>query len=281
MTARFFVAAQWQGSSSARAMQVAEGAALIRGDLPESATTDIAVPLGAGSDQGSLVRRLSSLSAVRESLAQALRSSRELPIVIGGDCGVGLAAIEHAARGGRLAVLWLDAHGDLNTPESSPSGAFHGMVLRTLLGDGDPALTPEHPLSPARVVLAGTRALDEAESEYVAASGIRMLTPSQLSTTAVTEALIDSGADALYIHVDLDVLDPAEFGSLGFPEPFGVSLSQLLELIAAAKTALPLVGAGVTEFAPASATQADDDLPTILRIIAALTATTTPIGDSA
>ncbi len=271
-TAQFFVTAQWQGSGSSRAMQVAEGAELIRGDLPESATVDVPVPLGAGSDQGSRVRRLSSIAAVRDTLRRELAGASGLPIVVGGDCGVELAAIEHAARDRKLAVLWFDAHADLNSPDSSHSGAFHGMVLRTLLGDGDASLAPDAPLSPTQVILVGTRALDDAESDFVVSSGIRMLTPPELTATSLAEALRDTAADSLYVHIDLDVLDPAEFTSLGYPEPFGVTLPALLELIGAARATLPLVGAGVTEFAPGSQEQADDDLPTILRIIGALTA---------
>ena len=74
----------------------------------------------------------------------------------------------------------------------------------------------------------------------------------------------------MYLHIDLDVLDPAEFGSVGYPEPFGISLANLLALIAAAKAALPLAGAAVTEFAPASPDAAADDIGSILRIIGAL-----------
>lgn len=276
VTARFFVTAQWQGSGSARAMQLAEGAELIRGDLPDSATTDIPVPLGAGSDQGSRVRRLSSLTAVRDTMRHELAGASDLPIVVGGDCGVELAAIEHAAAGRKLAVVWFDAHADLNSPESSPSGAFHGMVLRTLLGDGDASLVPAAPLAPSQLILAGTRALDDAESEFVASSGIRMLTPAELTTTSLETALQQADADSLYIHIDLDVLDPAEFASLGYPEPFGLTLPALLDLIASARATLPLVGAGITEFAPGSRAQADDDLPTILRIIGALTTQKSP-----
>lgn len=272
MVSSFFVVPQWQGSGSSRAMQLAEGANAIRGDLPPSSTVVVPVPLGAGNDQGSGVRRLSALTAVRSALATALAGATGVPIVIGGDCGVELAAIEHAAIGRRLAVVWLDAHADLNTPETSPSGAFHGMVLRTLLGDGVEGLIPRESLKASQVILAGLRSLDPDEADYAATAGIRTLAPADLTPESLVAALKQTEADSIYLHIDLDVLDPAEFGGLGFPEPFGVSVAQLLELIRAAKTALPLAGAGLTEFAPASPDQAADDLPTILRIIGALTA---------
>ncbi|CAN5197704.1 arginase family protein [soil metagenome] len=272
MAATFFVVPQWQGSGSSRAMRLIDGAEAIRGDLPAASTVLVEVPAGAGSDEGTRVQRLSSVIAVRDALDQALGAHLGLPIVIGGDCGVDLAPVSRASAAGPVALLWLDAHPDLHSPQSSPSSAFHGMVVRTLLGDGPAALLPAAPLHPDRVLLAGTRALDEAEQDYVDAQGIRLIAPSELDPAAITEAVAATGADAVYIHVDLDVLDPAEIDGIGFPEPFGLTLAQLLEVIAAAKLALPLAGAAVTEFAPSSPEAAPDDLGTILRIIGALTA---------
>jgi len=270
MAVNFFVVPQWQGSGSSRAMQLAQGAEAISTDLPSARTVTVPVPLGAGSDQGSGVRRLSSVEAVRNELQGALDAADGVPIIVGGDCGVELAAIGHAASRHKLAVVWFDAHADLNSPQSSPSGAFHGMVLRTLLGEGPEGLVPRTPLEPGRVLLAGTRALDDAEQQYIADSGIRSFFPDELEAGALATALRNSGADSVYIHIDLDVLDPGEFSSLGYPEPFGITVAELIERVREAKATLPMVGAGLTEFAPGSSEQADDDLPAILRIIGAL-----------
>jgi arginase len=252
-------------------MRLVDGADAIRADLPSSATVEVPVPAEAGSSEDTSVHRLSSIVAVRDSLATALGTRGGLPVVIGGDCGVELASIGRAIESGETAVLWLDAHPDLNSPESSASSAFHGMIVRTLLGDGPAALVPAHPLAASHLVLAGTRASDDAESEYIAASGIRMLSPDQVTAGGIGEALVATGAKSVYIHVDLDVLDPAEIDGVGFPEPFGLTLRALLDAIAAAKATLPLVGAGITEFAPAEPETAGDDLGSILRIVGALT----------
>jgi arginase len=195
-------------------------------------------------------------------------------VTIGGDCAVELGAIPHALASNEptTAVVWFDAHGDLNSPESSPSHAFHGMVLRTLLGDGPAALVPASPLSVQDVVLAGTRSLDDDEAAYIGASGIRMVTASELQQPqSLVEAISQTGASAVYIHVDLDVLDPAEIDGVGYPEPFGLTVQQLVQAITAIRTVYPVVGAGITEFAPSTPESAADDLPTILRIISALT----------
>jgi arginase len=280
MASSFFVVPQWQGSSSSRAMQLVEGATAIGGDLPQSSTVTVPIPPGAGNDQGSAVRRLSAIQSVRDGLRSALDAAKGTPIVIGGDCGIELGAIAHAASRHKLAVVWFDAHGDLNTPETSPSGAFHGMVLRTLLGDGPGTLLPETPLDPARLVLAGTRALDTGELDYLADSGIRSLSPGELTPGSLASALRATDADAVYLHVDLDVLDPAEFGAIDFPEPFGVTVAELIDLIREAKATLPLVGAGLTEFSPRSPEQAEDGLPTILRIIGAIASDRPPVDAS-
>jgi len=252
-------------------MRLAEGAEAIRGDLPSTATRYVEVPSEAGTDEGSAVLRLSSLRLVRDAQLAALSQVAGPTITIGGDCGADLASVQHAAANNdAMALVWIDAHADLNTPEQSPSRAFHGMVLRTLLGDGPSALVADAPLATTRVILAGTRSLDEGELSYIEAAGIRLLAPEALTPDSVTAALVASGATSVYLHVDLDVLDPAEFDSTGYPEPFGLTLGSLLAVIAAAKAALPLAGAAVTEFAPASAEGAADDLGSILRIIGAL-----------
>jgi arginase len=266
-------------------MRLVEGARSIQSDLPASRTRVIDIPLEAGDDQGSGVARLSSLQIVHDNQLRTLdqistANPNAWALTIGGDCAVELASIGHtltvvdAAPGGAgsgdVAVLWFDAHPDLNTPESSPTGAFHGMVLRTLLGEGDASLVPAVPLHPHRTVLVGTRALDEAEAAFVAESGITML-PADVSAETLLEAIAATGATSIYLHIDLDVLDPAEISGIGFPEPFGMSAVALVELITAAKARFPLVGAGITEFAPADAEQISDDQSTILRLIGALT----------
>ena len=278
MAITYLVVPQWQGSGSTRALQLQDGAMAILGDLPPSRTVSIGVPLGAGEGLGSGVRRLSSLQAVRDRMAEALAgipdaAGPDVVVAIGGDCGIDLATVQHAqaAHPGDLAVVWLDAHPDLNTPESSPSGAFHGMVLRTILGEGFPSLVPDDPVPHGRVVLAGTRAFDEAEAAWVAEHGIRVLPPDELTADTLVTAIEATGASAVYVHIDLDVLDPAEFSSLGYPEPFGVTIATLLESIRAVRGRFELAGAAICEFAPSTPEAASDDLPTILRIIGALT----------
>jgi arginase len=271
MAATFVVVPQWQGSGSSRAMRLVDGAEAIRGDLPSASTRVVDVPLEAGDSQGSAVNRLSSIALVRDRLTEVLAGTSGPAITIGGDCGVELGAIGHVL-GQDVTVVWLDAHPDVNTPESSTSGAFHGMVLRTLLGDGPEQLVPPVPLTQGRLVLGGVRASDAAEDAYLAASGIRGVGVDGFGPEALVAAVEATGASSVYLHIDLDVLDPADFAGLGYPEPFGVRAGPLVDAVKGLLARFPLAGAGVTEFAPASVAEAVDDMPTILRIIGALSA---------
>ena len=249
-------------------MRLVDGALALQGDLPSSATTLVEVPLEAGDSRGTAIPRYGSLEIVRDRQLAALRELTSPAITIGGDCGVELAAVEHAlTTNPDAAVLWFDAHPDLHTAQSSSSGAFTGMVLRALLGDGE--LAPATPLDPSRVILVGVRSVDDGEAEFLAESGIASIglaDPEQLLA-----AVAATGATSIYIHIDVDALDPAEFASKGDPVPFGFSVVDLIALITAARAEYELVGAGITEFAPSSPEAANDDLPTLLRIIGALT----------
>lgn len=251
-------------------MRLVDGAETISGDLPSSTTARVEVPLEAGDALGSSVLRLSSLTTVAERVREHVTRATDPVIVIGGDCGIEAGAIAPVIAPD-VAVVWFDAHPDLNTPESSPSGAFGGMVLRTLLGDGPANLVPAAPLSPERVILAGARAFDAHEEEYLDQTAMAVLGPEQVTAARLLEAVEATGASRVYVHIDLDVLDPAEFESLTAPQPFGVPTRELVAGIRALTERFELAGAGITAFAPANAMDAADDMPTVLRLIAALT----------
>ena len=271
MSATFVVVPQWQGSGSSRGMRLVDGAEAIRGDLPSASTLTVEVPLEAGDTQGTTVNRLTSIATVRDRLAAVLSEVDGPAITVGGDCGVELGAIGRVAADD-VAVIWLDAHPDLNTPETSSSGSFHGMVLRTLLGEGPAQLVPENPLPASRLILAGCRAFDPAEDECIAANAVPCIAAADVSGDALIAAVEATGASSVYLHIDLDVLDPEDLAGVGYPEPFGVPASTLVDAIKAVLARYPLAGAGITEFAPSSPNDAVDDMPTLLRLVGALAA---------
>ena len=155
------------------------------------------------------------------------------PLVLGGCCCSHVGAVEGlAARHGRGAVLWLDAHGDLTTPETSPSGNDWGMPLRMLLDRGT--------IAAADVVLWGARNLDRPEVEFIAAAGIGN-DPDTL--------LDDARIEAVYVALDCDVFDPDEI-AVFMPEPGGPSLAEVEQLLTRVRVSGKLVGVGFTGLAP-------------------------------
>ncbi|MHA3684438.1 arginase family protein [Leucobacter sp. HY1908] len=279
----FFVMPEWQGSASSRAMRLAEGAQLLREDLPSKSRVDVPVPLEAGDALGTPVARLSSLMHARDAARELLAQATGTPIILGGDCATSLPGLEAAVRrhgSENLAVLWFDAHPDLQHPSTSPSGAASGMTLRHALGDGAEDLRSSHPISTDRLVLLGTRDHDPEEADELARLGISPVGVQALEAlrdgaragalaAALSAAL--TGASHVYVHIDLDVLDPSEFGSVHAPVPFGLQVAALTHVLRDVLGTLPLAGASICEFAPTNAETAGDDLPTVLRILAALT----------
>jgi arginase len=160
--------------------------------------------------------------------AQIAVTARELPqrpLVLGGCCCAHVGAVrELVRRHGRLGLVWFDAHGDLNTPASSPSGNAWGMPLRMLIDAGD--------VAPGDVILLGARNLDPPEAAFIAEAGIRV-SPGELP-------------DHIYVALDGDVADPDSL-DVFMPEPNGFSLDRLETTLAS----LPRpVGAGLTGLRP-------------------------------
>ncbi len=269
--AKFVVVPEWQGSRSARAMLLADGAHAIAGDLPRAACSVVDVPLEAGESLDTGVHRASSLLRIRESIERELTQIDDLVVVVGGDCGVAVPSVAQAAqRRPDLAVVWCDAHPDLHDPASSPSGAYGGMALSAILGDGAQGLRlPRGLVSRDRVIVVGARDIDAGEADRV--EGLRRLDAAELSDPdALAELVAATGATGVYVHVDLDVLDPAEMSGVTDAVPFGARAADLVTAIARLRERIPLAGASLAGFAPQSPDAAVDDLGTILRLIGAL-----------
>lgn len=267
---RFLVVPQWQGSPAPRAMLLTDGAAAIAGDLPRARTTVLEVPLEAGDAEGTPVHRLSSIRRTRAMIEEALSDPSEPALVVGGDCGVSVAAV--SALPGDLddvAVVWFDAHPDLHTPESSVSGAYAGMALRALLGDPGSPLPGRVGLAPERTVLVGARSADAAEEEHLAVSGIVRVDALD-DPDALARAVVGTGAARVYVHIDVDVLDPAELAGVSSAVPFGLGVGDVVAALRALRTELPLAGGSIAGFAPRSPDAAVDDLGAILRLVGAL-----------
>jgi len=167
------------------------------------------------------------------------------PIVLGGCCCTHVGAARGlASRVDRLGVVWIDAHGDLNTPESSPSGNLWGMPLRMLLDEGI--------VAPDDVALVGVRNLDPSEVGYLSETGI---------DGSLERAL--AGVDAVYVALDLDVLDPSEV-DVFMAETTGASPAEIEAVLRETGARAAIVGVGVTGFVAS-----DRNAPIIARLLAA------------
>jgi len=166
---------------------------------------------------------------------------------IGGDCGVGIIPISYLSKiyERDLCIVWIDAHADLNTPESSPSKAFHGMPLRTLLGEGNNQINELlfSTINPEQICFVGLRDVDEPEREYIIENKIKTISKCKYSELKEKIKTFKN----IYIHLDLDVLDKSEYEFTMFPTDNGLKIDDVVNLILKIKKELNVVGMCITD----------------------------------
>lgn len=183
-----------------------------------------------------------------ERIAALVRRAAEegfLPLVLGGDHSIALGSIGGlAAAFGAGGVIWIDAHGDLNTPDTSLSGNVHGMVLAAVLGLAHDAFAsdawPLPAVDPTRVALVGVRALDPAEKERIRDLGVKVFTMSDVDRITIERAMRESlahvaGPGFVHVSIDMDAIDPDVAPGVGTPVRGGLSYREAhlaLELVA-------------------------------------------------
>ena len=172
----------------------------------------------------------------------------DVPIFLGGDHSIALGTVAAASEQGPTGVLWIDAHGDFNTPETSPSGNLHGMPLAALTGTGVPEMVdlgrPGAKVSAQNVMLIGIRDLDPQERVALRASGAGVYTMREIDDRGIgpvaREALSRLGhLPRIHVSLDMDALDPREAPGVGTPVTGGLSYREahlLLEIIAETAT---------------------------------------------
>lgn len=191
-------------------------------------------------------RRMQAVSQVCQSvyaIACQCVEQDDFGIYLGGDHSISVGTVTAAAQEGPIGVVWVDAHADFNTPETSPSGNIHGMPLAALLGSGDEALVnvgyPGRKLQPANVVLIGVRDLDSEERERVVASGMHVFTMRHVDELGLASAARQTldllrHVPRLHISLDMDSLDPAEAPGVGTPVLGGLTYREahlLMEIL--------------------------------------------------
>jgi len=223
------------GPSAIRYAGLADELSAVCGDCRD--TGNLAVPRSGArearheSDAKFLSEVMSVAGELADAVAETLENGR-FPLVLGGDHSVAIGTINGTAREAATGVVWLDAHGDFNTPETTPSGNVHGMPLAAVLGEGSfgeiewaraPGVREE------KVALVGLRELDRGEREAIRESDVTAFTMTdvdQRGISAVVEDALDiaaSGTDRVHVSLDLDWLDPNEAPGVGTPVRGGVS----------------------------------------------------------
>jgi arginase len=193
-------------------------------------------------------------AAAREAVAAG-----SLPLFIGGDHSVSAGTIGGATHSGRSGVLWIDAHGDFNTPETSPSGNIHGMPLAALVGQGAPELVnlgrPGAKLRNNDVAMIGLRDLDDAEKVALRGSGIALYTMRDIDDRGIADiarqALRDlAHLDRIHVSLDMDSLDPDEAPGVGTPVPGGLTYREAHYACEEAARSGRLLGMDIVELNP-------------------------------
>ncbi|WP_298191629.1 arginase family protein [Novosphingobium sp.] len=251
---------QWQGSG--RPEHLPRGAAAAAEVIGRHAPLHALAPFTGAGVSGEGVNAWNAIMAQFEAAQDLLnRLAPRRLLTAGGDCGVDVVAIDHLARQyPDLFVVWFDAHLDANTPQTSPSGSFHGMPVATLFGEGPEPMRSRlgRPFDPARFFYCGERVADPAEAVFREGRGLQSL----------DIELLPKGAP-VHIHFDADVLDPLAFPHLAFAEPDGMAIEEAIALITCIARRCDVVGFTLTEFAPADEQAAREGADILAAIVAA------------
>ena len=241
-----FINPQWQGSGLTDDLKY--GAETLQSYYKDYTFTEI--PLS--SKESKIIENIKSFEPILEQTVhfkQCIEESKPKKIsTIGGDCAIEIIPISYLNKlyQGDICVVYIDAHADINTPESSPSKDFHGMPLRVLLGEGNDRFVKLlfSTIKPEQVCYVGLRDMDGPESDYVSMHNMTSITDCQYSSLKKKVNRYKN----IYIHLDLDSLDVKEFEFSLYPtQSKGLSINDVAQLIRDLKMNNNVVGFSITE----------------------------------
>lgn len=225
------------GPSAIRYAGVIERIENIGYSVEDKGNIEIALAERVHSDENTNLKNLKAVADASERLAQTVSdviTNKRFPLVLGGDHSIAIGTLAGVSRHYKnLGVIWYDAHGDLNTADTSPSGNIHGMPLAASIGIGDDALTriggytPK--IKPENIVIIGARSLDEGEKELIKEKGIKVYTMHEIDRMGMTKVMEETilylrdKTDGVHLSLDLDGLDPHDAPGVGTPVIGGIS----------------------------------------------------------
>ena len=199
------------------------------------------------------IRTAFDLAAQVSTAVRTAREAGEFPLILAGNCGVALGVV--AGLGKTPPVLWFDAHGDYNTPETTIGGFLDGMSVATMSGRCWAQLTRMipgfEPIPENRVWLLGVRDLDPLEFLALSQSAVKRFGPSIVGAGTARAIASDFGGERPYLHIDLDALDPAECRVNSYQAPAGLSVARLVEFCGALKAVAPPAALTFSAYDPA------------------------------
>lgn len=225
------------GPSAIRYAGVIERIENIGYSVEDKGNIEIALAERVHSDENTNLKNLKAVADASERLAQTVSdviTNKRFPLVLGGDHSIAIGTLAGVSRHYKnLGVIWYDAHGDLNTADTSPSGNIHGMPLAASIGIGDDALTriggytPK--VKPENIVIIGARSLDEGEKELIKEKRIKVYTMHEIDRMGMTKVMEETilylrdKTDGVHLSLDLDGLDPHDAPGVGTPVIGGIS----------------------------------------------------------
>lgn len=221
---------------------------------------NIPVPLAEQIDQpepGDPLRYLDPLIQVNRMLAEqvaAICASGSFPLILGGDHSLSVGSVAGVAHGRRIGLIWVDAHADFNTAETTPSGNIHGMSVALLSGRGHPSLSKIYGerfpiLQDEDIALVGLRDIDPLEQESLRKSGVHVFTMHDIDRRGLAAvmdqaiSLVSANTEGFHVSLDLDALDPRDAPGVGTAVIGGLSYREThlaLELVASSGKLLGL-----------------------------------------
>jgi arginase len=206
--------------------------------------------LKVGNERARYLAEIARASAILARKIDRIMGLSHFPLVLGGDHSIAVGTVSGIAafaqrQGKKLGLIWIDAHGDINTPESSPSGNIHGMPLAALLGFGASELTsiagPSPKVDPGNVALVGVRSLDSGEKKRLKETGVQVHTMSDIDRHGVDRVMkkalarVTENTDYVHVSFDLDAVDPTVAPGVGTPVKGGLDYREahlIMEVIA-------------------------------------------------
>ena len=191
-----------------------------------------------GPENAKYLSQIAKTCAKLATMVEGVTSAGKFPLVLGGDHSIAIGTVagvahSHRQRGEKIGLIWIDAHADMNTPESSPSGNVHGMPLACCIGHGPRELTEIFDFSPKvhgpNVALIGIRDVDEKERELVRASGVTTFTMRDIDERGLRNVMeqaleiASKGTAGFHLSLDMDSVDPDEAPGVGTPVRGGMT----------------------------------------------------------